>query len=109
MSVTHQLVLDTIPASFALDEGTETSMVKLQKKWKQKVFYGKCKSISIPNEEGLPADVRPEAIIGIRVVKITEEELLRRRALKDPRARMFLDRTGQFEENGVDLLDQGHK
>jgi len=108
MSVTHQLVLDTVPATFAIDEGTEDQMIKLHKKWRQKVFYGKSKTISIPNPDDLPADVRPEAVIGIRVVRIPEEELLRRRAMTDPRARMFLEKTGQFEE-GIDLLDKGMK
>jgi len=108
MAVTHQLVLDTLPATFAVDEGTEDQMIKLHKKWKQKVFYGKSKTISIPNPEDLPVDVRPESIIGIRVVRIPEDEQLRRRAMQDPRSRMFLDKTNEFEE-GIDLLDQGRK
>lgn len=115
MAVTHALVVDTYGEPFSIEEGSEEEMKKAHRSWKTKVFGSKTKgeTIKLPTNDGLPADYRRNAILGLRVVKIPEDVLYRRRIAQDPRNRRFIENAKGFEnqlsQEGVDILDQGYK
>lgn len=111
---THALVVDTYGRSFSIEEGTEEEMLKKHKSWKTKVFNSKTKTptVKFPTPDGLPADFRRSAILGLRVVRIPEDELYRRRIAEDPRNRRFIENAKGFEnhlaDDGIDILDRGY-
>lgn len=112
--ITHALVVDTYGRAFSIEEGTEEEMLKRHKSWKTKVFNSKVKTptVKFPTPDGLPADFRRSAILGLRVVRIPADELYRRRITQDPRNRRFIENAKSFEaraaDEGIDLLDEGY-
>lgn len=112
VNATHALVVDTYGKSFSIDEGTESEMLKKHKSWKSKIFGKKAEPITVklPTADGLPAEFRRSAVLGLRVVRIPEDELYQRRIMQDPRNRRFVENAKMFEQTaGVDILDQGYK
>lgn len=109
---THQLVVDTYGFSFSIQEDTEKEILKSYKSWRTKVFGSrnskgkKTGIVKIPTIDGLPAEFRVEAILGLRVIRIPEDELARRRIMTDPKNRHFVDNASAFQHH-TDLLDNG--
>lgn len=102
MSNIYRLVLDTLPMTFSLTEGTELQMRKDYKKWESKLK--KQKWVTLPAKT--PALLNTALIIGLRVVEITPHELEMERKMSDPRTGNFLNKATNF---GTDLVDQGYK
>lgn len=102
MSSTYRLILDTLPMTFTLEEGTKVEMLKEHKKWASKLQ--KEKWVKLPSET--PALLNTNLIIALRVVEMTAAMLQVEQKMNDPRTSNFLNKATNF---GTDLVDQGYK
>lgn len=102
MSSIYRLILDTLPMTFILEEGTEVAMLKEHKKWASKLKTQKW--VNMPAKT--PALLNTNLIIALRVIEITPQMMQAEQKMNDPRTNNFLNKASNF---GTDLVDQGYK
>jgi len=98
----YSLVLDTLPMSFSLDQGSREAMIKAHKKWSIKIK----RSLWIDIPAKTPVTMNTKVFIALRVVEITPEQEKASQVEQDPRYKTFFQNAKNI---GPDITDQGYK